>query len=85
LESIEIILAKVRQLEINLVVFFSKPERLKSKKQLWVSPERIVFGYGYRLQASALSEDFSAGPVGGSNFSLHTQPLGNPSPTQAQT
>lgn len=35
--------------------------------------------------ASDPSEDFSPGPVDGSSFSLHRNPLGNPSPTLAQT
>lgn len=32
-----------------------------------------------------LSGDLRPGPADGSSFSLHTQPLGSPSPTQAQT
>lgn len=69
---------------MNLVDWFSKPERLKSESSCgfhW----KCRLPCGHRYCASGLNEDFSLGPVDGSSFSLHRNPLGNPSSTQAQT
>ena len=47
------------------------------------SPVNVEFLVRYTFCASDPSEDFSPGPVDGSSFSLHRNPLGNPSPTPA--
>lgn len=49
------------------------------------STVNVDFLVRYTFCASDASEDFSPGPVDGSSFSLHRNPLGNPSPTLAWT